>query len=184
MDPVRSSLIARQVVAQKPFMFPEIKDVHWRERIGFSNSERYEYIRAWLLDYIDGTPMPIDHFFRRVFLEILITLPTVDENLVACNQLIDTAEAFIKSLSPFGNHMDMGREFVLMFMEGAKQSETMIDVESALHDNGILLTTLYCIYLHLGIRRCRYGGISTNWTPRDIKVFTNPIFFQIYWGQS
>lgn len=183
MDPVRSSLIARQVVAQKPFMFPEIKDVHWRERIGFSNSERYEYIRAWLLDYIDGTPMPIDHFFRRVFLEILITLPTVDENLVACNQLIDTAEAFIKSLSPFGNHMDMGREFVLMFMEGAKQSETMIDVESALHDNGILLTTPM---QYLSTSRHKKVQVwcdirSTNWTPRDIKVFTNPYILSNLW---
>lgn len=183
MDPVRSSLVARQVVAKKPYMFPAIDDVDWRERIGFSNSERYEYIRNWLLEYINSPPMPIDHFFRRVFLEILITLPTVHENLVACNQLIDVAEAFINSLTSFGSHIDMGREFVIMFMEGAKQSESMIDVEATLHDKGILLTTPM---QYLSTSRHKKVQVwcdirSTNWTPRDIKVFTNPYILSNLW---
>lgn len=183
MDPVRSSLVARQVVNQKPYMFPAIEEAKWRERIGFSNSERYEYIRNWLLDYLEGSHVPIDRFFRKVFLEILITLPEVHENLVVCQQLIDAAEAFIASLSSFGDHVSMGSEFVLMFMEGAKQSESMIDVENTLQDRGILLTTPI---QYLSTSRHKKVQVwcdirSTNWTPRDVKIFTNPQVFSNLW---
>lgn len=186
MDPVRSSLIAKRVTAQKPYMFPEIEDVSLRERIGFSNSERYEYIRRWLLDYIDGPSVPIDHFFRRVFLEILITLPEVYENLIVCQQLIDAAQAFMDSLSSFGDHANLGSEFVLMFKEGAKQSESMIDVEAALHHKGILLTTPI---QYLSTSRHKKVQVwcdirSTNWTPRDVKIFTNPQVLSNNWDGS
>ncbi len=185
MDPVRSSLIARQVVQEEPYMFPPIEGPKWRERIGFSNSEKYEYIRRWLLEYIAASPMPIDLFFRRVFLEILITLPEVYENLTACRQLIDTAEAFIHSLTPFGAHVDIGKEFILMFMEGAKQSETMIDLEAALHEQGILLTTPI---QYLSTSRHRKVQVwcdirSSNWTPRDVKIFTNPYVLSKLWDE-
>ncbi|NMA95054.1 MAG: hypothetical protein GX974_03350 [Clostridiales bacterium] len=186
IDPVRSGLIAKAVTRQQPYRFPAIEDPLFRERVGFDSSDRYEYIRNWLLEYKDGPPIPIDDFFKKVFLEILIILPEVYDNLIACSQMIDTARAFIESLAFFDSSIDIGRKFILMFKEGAKQSESMIDVETALSFDGILLTTPI---QYLSTSRHKKVQIwcdirSTNWTPRDAKVFTNPQVLSTSWRGS
>lgn len=42
-----------------------------QERIGRSVGKRYEWLRAWLEDYRNGTPLFLDHFLSRLFGEAL-----------------------------------------------------------------------------------------------------------------
>jgi hypothetical protein len=186
MDPIRSAMVARVIMQQKPYMFPNIDDVLWRERIGFSNSERYEYIRNWLLKYMEGEPEPIDIFFRRVFIEILISLPAAHENLMACQQLMDSAASFLEGLEPFDEFENPNREFVNTILQGSKGAEGIIDVKNALNAPGILFTTPLHYLMTTRNRRVqvwcdiRSGG----WVPREVKTISNPYVLSADWQPS
>jgi hypothetical protein len=75
MDLVRAQLLAEIVYRVKddaPALgsFDQIKaDV--QERITFTLGQRYEGLRVWIADYIAGLPLELDHFWSRLFGEVL-----------------------------------------------------------------------------------------------------------------
>ena len=184
MDPIRSSLVADAITHERPYMFPRIEDVRQRERIGFSNAERYEYIRDWLLEYMRGKALPIEEFFRKVFLEILISLPKAQENMMACQQVIDSASSFLKGLALFTEIQDPNREFVMAVLKGSKAAESLVDVEKALEIEGVLLTTpIHYLYTSKNSSIQIWCDIrSSSWIPRDIKELSNPYVLSRSWS--
>jgi len=69
IDPVRSSILAGEILAQKPFaQFPDIEFPGLVERVGYYNIEKYEYIRNWIKEYREREkPLQIHEFFQKVF---------------------------------------------------------------------------------------------------------------------
>ncbi len=72
MDLVRAHLLA-DIVFRRGFGLLPFGDLEAdaRERITEVLGSRYSQLRDWLLTYREGQPQPLDHFFRRIFGEVL-----------------------------------------------------------------------------------------------------------------
>jgi hypothetical protein len=97
-----------------------------QERITFSIGNRYSALRDWLLAYRETDPLPLDHFLRKLFGEVL-SQPgfgyhrNFDSVRVAAS-LVESVKKFrlameadFRSLGDFGS---LGREYIQMLQDG------------------------------------------------------------------
>jgi hypothetical protein len=129
LDLVRAQLLTEIVYRQKdlslsPFdiIQPEIQ-----ERITFVLGNRYSTLRDWLLEYREGMPLPLDHFFRKLFGEVLSQAGfgyhrSFDSVRVAGN-LVESVRNFRMAMEPSivgkdSPSFDLGREYIAMLDEG------------------------------------------------------------------
>jgi len=123
LDLVRAQLLAEIVYRPRelglaPFdgIRPEVQ-----ERITYLLGNRYSLLRAWLLDYRQAPPLPLDHFLRKMFGEVL-SQPgfafhdSFDPVRVAAS-LVESVRKFRQALEPAGNP-DTGREYLAMLQDG------------------------------------------------------------------
>ena len=128
MDLVRAHLLT-EIVFRGGFGLLPLDDVNSeaRERITDEFSARYARLRDWLLRYRDGQPQPLDHFFRRIFGEVL-SQPgygfhgRMDEVRVV-GSLVESVRKFRMAMEPSFVDLDhadfdIGREFMRMLDEG------------------------------------------------------------------
>jgi superfamily I DNA/RNA helicase len=128
LDLVRAQLLTDIVYRQRDLglsTFDIIKaDV--QERITFSIGNRYGILRDWLLAYRETDPLPLDHFLRKLFGEVL-SQPgfgyhrNFDSVRVAAS-LVESVRKFrislesdFRSLQDFGS---LGREYIQMLQDG------------------------------------------------------------------
>ncbi len=128
MDLVRAHLLA-DIVFRRGFNllpFGEL-DADARERITDDLGSRYSRLRDWVLTYREGQPQPLDHFFRRIFGEVL-SQPgfgfhgRMDEVRIA-GSLVESVRKFRLAMEPsfadaYHPDFDIGREFMRMLDEG------------------------------------------------------------------
>lgn len=129
LDLIRAQLLTEIVYRQRNFTlegFDGIKaDV--QERITYSIGNRYSTIRDWLLAYRESMPLPLDHFFRRIFGEVL-SQPgfgyhdNFDSVRVAAS-LVESVRKFRMAMEPSlvmkdCPDFDFGREYIAMLNEG------------------------------------------------------------------
>jgi len=129
MDLVRAQILAEIVYRIKEFTFSSFDQINpaKQERITFTFGNRYTALRDWLLAYRDVSPLPLDHFLRRFFGEVL-SQPgygfhrNLDAARVAAS-LIESVRKFRLAMEPsFVNldhpDFDFGREYIAMLQEG------------------------------------------------------------------
>lgn len=128
LDLVRAQLLTDIVYRQRDLglsTFDIIKaDV--QERITFSVGNRYAVLRDWLLAYRETDPLPLDHFLRKLFGEVLSQSGfgyhrNFDSVRVAAS-LVESVRKFRISLesdfrSP-GDFGSLGREYIQMLQDG------------------------------------------------------------------
>lgn len=129
LDLVRAQLLTEIVYRPRELTlsaFDEImEDV--QERITFTVGNRYSTLRDWLVEYREGMPMPLDHFFRKLFGEVL-SQPgfgyhkDYDSVRVAGN-LVESVKNFRRAMEPsfVGKDrpdFDLGKEYLTMLEEG------------------------------------------------------------------
>ncbi len=126
LDLVRANLLTQITYQQRTAAlssFEQIKpDV--QERITYRIGNRYSMIREWILEYQAGEPLPLDHFLRKLFGEIL-SQPgfgfhrNLDSAQVAAN-LVESVQKFRQALEPtdFENLTGLGKEYINMLEDG------------------------------------------------------------------
>jgi hypothetical protein len=126
LDLIRAQLLTDIIYRQRDLglsTFDQIKpDV--QERITFSIGNRYSVLRDWLLAYREGDQLPLDHFFRKLFGEVL-SQPgfgyhsNFDSVRVAAS-LVESVKKFRVSLdlTGFGNLLGLGKEYIQMLQDG------------------------------------------------------------------
>jgi hypothetical protein len=126
LDLVRAQLLTEIIYRQRDLQlstFDQIKpDV--QERITFSIGNRYEVLRDWLLAYREDDQLPLDHFFRKLFGEVL-SQPgfgyhsNFDSVRVAAS-LVESVKKFriALDLTGFQNLSGLGREYISMLQDG------------------------------------------------------------------
>jgi hypothetical protein len=129
LDLVRAQLLTDIVYRPRDLTlssFDEIvQDV--QERITFTVGNRYSVLRDWLIEYRQGMPLPLDHFFRKLFGEVL-SQPgfgyhkDYDSVRVAGN-LVESVKNFRRAMEPsiVGKDrpdFDLGKEYITMLDEG------------------------------------------------------------------
>ena len=186
IDPVRSSILAGQIMDQKPFArFPDVEFPGVVERIGYYNVEKYEYIRNWIEEYKTlNKPMKIDEFFQRVFLEILVSENVSDQDIMKTRNLIDSSRTFVEIISRFRKNAN--RDFLEMIKGGVKAAESIFELEEKLSGDHVIMTTPVA-YLASSLTSkvtILMSLSSRNWTPRNIKELTNVHVLTKTWDKN
>lgn len=124
LDLIRAQLLTDIVYRQRDFSlapFDNIKpDV--QERITFSVGNRYSRIREWFDEYRVSNILPLDHFFRKLFGEVLSQVGfgyhnNFDSVRVAAS-LVESVKKFRMAMESTGGIGDLGREYVAMLQDG------------------------------------------------------------------
>jgi hypothetical protein len=129
MDLVRAQLLGEIVYRTREFTlspFDAIK-ADSQERLTFVFGSRYTTLRDWLLAYRAASPLPLDHFLRRLFGEVL-SQPGFGfhRNLDAARvtgSLVESVRKFRLAMEPAFVDLDhpdfdIGREYVSVLREG------------------------------------------------------------------
>ncbi|NTU54759.1 MAG: ATP-dependent helicase [Anaerolineales bacterium] len=128
LDLVRAQLLTEIIYRQRDLGLSPFDNIKpdMQERITFSIGNRYSVLRDWLLAYREDDQLPLDHFFRKLFGEVL-SQPgfgyhrNFDSVRVAAS-LVESVRKFrislesdFRSLGDFGS---LGREYIQMLQDG------------------------------------------------------------------
>ncbi|MBN1453560.1 MAG: ATP-dependent helicase [Anaerolineales bacterium] len=130
MDLVRAQLLSEIVYRQRDLSlapFDGIKpDV--QERITFIFGNRYSNLREWIVSYRDGEQLPLDHFLRKLFGEVLsqpgFGFHTNLDSVRVAASLVESVRKFrqtfepVEDLTGFGNLSGLGKEYIAMLNDG------------------------------------------------------------------
>ena len=186
IDPVRSSILAGEIVSQRPFaQFPDIEFPGLVERIGYYNIEKYEYIRNWISEYkARPKPLKINEFFQKVFLEILISKEVSQKDILEAKNLIDSAQTFVEVVSRFKRNAS--KDFLEVVRRGIKSAESIFELEEKLSGDFVLISTpVPYLASSLKSKVTIITSLSSdNWTPRSIKEITNLHVLTKTWDEN
>lgn len=175
IDPVRSSMLAGEILSQRPFAeFPDIEFPGLVERVGYYNIEKYEYIRNWIKEYKERKkPLDINEFFQKVFLEILISKDVSQKDILEAKKLIDSAQTFVDVVSRFNRNAS--KDFMDVVRKGIKSAESIFELEEKLSGNFVLMSTPVAYLASSLVSKVTIllSVSSSNWTPRSIKEISN-----------
>ncbi len=123
LDLVRAQLLAEIVYRQRDLALSPFDGIRSevQERITYVFGNCYSELRDWLLAYRESDPLPLDHFLRKLFGEVL-SQPgfgfhnNFDSVRVAAS-LVESVKKFRQALEAAESD-DMGREYVSMLNDG------------------------------------------------------------------
>ncbi len=130
MDLVRAQLLTEIVYRQRDFSLATFDGINpdMQERITFTFGNRYSSLREWILSYRNGEQLPLDHFLRKLFGEV-VSQPgfgfhsNLDFVRVAAS-LVESVRKFRQAMEPsgdltgFGNLSGLGKEYLAMLQDG------------------------------------------------------------------
>ncbi len=165
-----------------------------QERITFAFGSRYTVLRDWLLAYRADAPLPLDHFLRRLFGEVL-SQPGFGfhHNLDAARvtaSLIESVQKFRWVMEAAEESDDksgiaLGREYLLTLEEGiiAAQYLTAWQPEE---DNAVLVAPAYTFLLMNRPVRVQFwlDMGSHGWVERVYQPLTHPYVLSRAWMQQ
>ena len=121
LDLVRAQLLAEIVYRQRDLRlstFDEIKP-DTQERITFNIGNRYSMLRDWIVAYHEADQLPLDHFLRKLFGEVL-SQPGFGFH--SNFDSVRIAASLVESVKKFR----MGLEFTTQISEVSKTSEISV----------------------------------------------------------
>ena len=131
LDLVRAQLLTEIVYRQRDFELAPFENIKpdVQERITFSIGNRYTILRDWILTYRESEQLPLDHFLRKLFGEVLSQAGfgyhrNFDSVRVAAS-LVESVKKFRISLESDFRSADerrdfgsLGREYISMLQDG------------------------------------------------------------------
>jgi hypothetical protein len=124
LDLVRAQLLTEIVYRQKDLRLSPFEEINseMQERITFSVGNRYSRLREWIDEYRTLDALPLDHFFRKLFGEVL-SQPgfgyhrNFDSVRVAAS-LVESVRKFRVAMETTGGIGNLGREYISMLQDG------------------------------------------------------------------
>ena len=130
MDLVRAQLLTDIVYRQRDFSLAPFDGIKsdMQERITFSFGNRYSVLREWAQTYRESDALPLDHFLRKLFGEVLsqpgFGFHTNFDSVRVAASLIESVRKFRQAMEPFGdltgfsNLSGLGKEYIAMLNDG------------------------------------------------------------------
>jgi hypothetical protein len=205
-DLVRAQLLAEIVYRQKDVRlssFEEIKP-ETQERITYALGERYSIIRNWINEYRISNSLPLDHFLRKLFGEVL-SQPgfgfhrNLDAARVA-SSLIESVTKFRMALDPTNDHpifdnlmgreaniASLGKEYIFMLQEGVLAA-SYVEAWRADTDDAVLVAPAHTFLMNNRPARVQFWlDVGSNgWVERLFQPLTHPYVLARDWqsGQT
>jgi hypothetical protein len=195
MDLVRAQLLTEIVYRRRQGQvefsgFEQIKP-DMQERVTYRFGRKYEVLRLWLAEYIQGPEVELDHFFSRLFGEVL-SQPgfgfhaSLGAGEVAAN-LVESAQKFRwaagESLAEEG--VSLGKEYLLMVEEGViaaqyLRSWTVEDTQA------VLVAPAYTFLMSNRPVDCQFwlDVGSRGWSERLYQPLTHPYVLSRLWPKG
>lgn len=195
LDLVRAQLLTDIVYRQRDLRlspFEEIKsDV--QERITFSVGNRYSTLRNWIEEYRASNLLPLDHFFRKMFGEVLSQAGfgyhrNFDSVRVAAS-LVESVKKFrialesdLRGLQDVGG---LGREYIQMLHDGVIAASYLEGWQN--EDKDAVLVAPAHTFLTMNrpvtIQFWLDAG-SSGWYERLAQPLTHPYVLSREWGEG
>ncbi|MFW5991599.1 MAG: UvrD-helicase domain-containing protein [Halanaerobiaceae bacterium] len=183
LDPVRSAVLSDEVF-KNDMVLPELDEINLRSRIGFDNADKYDYLRNWIEEKKTRN-LELNHFFQRVFGELLAPLKPSQEDILACRQMIDSVSRFKEVVKNFKDISEekLGQHFIDMIYNGTLAAEVLYNYPEG--DKKIVLSTPYKFLYSPDIERVKYlfwlDISSENWFRSTAKELFNPYILIPQW---
>ncbi len=194
LDLVRANLLAQIVFRERHCeqnlgSFDDLQ-TDLQERITFSNGERYEVLRKWLIDYRSQEPLELDIFLSRLFGEVL-SQPGFGfhdhfDAAAITARLIESIRKFRWGTASPGATGDgagpVGQEYIRMVEEGvvaAQYLQSWMDVP----ENTVLIAPAYTFLMAnhpVDIQFWLDAG-SSGWWERLYQPLTHPYVLSRNW---
>ncbi|SHH12964.1 hypothetical protein [Tepidibacter thalassicus] len=173
IDMIRSRYLTSQITKREPYELPAVEEIS-SEIIGEDYLQKYKNLRNWIYKNRENE-LDIDVFLKKLFLDILLPLETSQENLTACNYLINLAKEFLEYANDNDKFKkDKNKMFVDMVLKGIRVSDIKDD-----EGEGIKLWTSYSYLLSSKKSKIQIltDGSSSVWHQIGIKKYYNPFIF-------
>lgn len=194
LDLVRGLLLASTINPRKggaSFVgsFDDIQP-EMQARITYSLGERYEHLRRWLVEYRDGLPQPLDHFWSRLFGEVL-SQPGYGFHAdfqsaeVAAN-LIDSARRFRLTITVPPDDRSLSQEYVEMVEVGLIADQYLRSWSASWRENAVLIAPAYTFLLQNAPVDYQFWldiG-SDGWAQRLYQPLTHPYVLSRGWQEG
>jgi hypothetical protein len=196
LDLVRAQLLAREafhLVDRQPRLAPfERVRPAVQERVTFLLGERYDRLQSWLDEYCAGEPLALDHFFSRLFGEVLSQVgfgfhSDFDAAGAAAN-LVDSARKFRWIIEQSDTRLEdksPAQEYVEMVMQGIIADQYLRGWEIP-PEEAVLLAPAYTFLMSNRPVDYQYwlnvGGHG--WAERLYQPLTNPYVLSQGWPQG
>ena len=189
-DLVRAQLLTEIVYRQKDSKlstFEEIKP-ETQERVTYFLGERYAALRNWLLTYRESELLPLDHFLRKLFGEVLSQPDfgfhhNFDAARVA-SSLIESVQKFriALDLTGFENLPSLGREYILMLQEGVIAA-AYVEAWRTDEDEAVFVAPAHTFLMTNRPARVQFwlDAGSSGWVERLFQPLTHPYVLARGW---
>ncbi len=193
-DLVRSALLTSGVyefvhdgVGLKPF---EELSADLRDRITYVVGEQYERLRKWIIGYVDGEDLPIDHFFSRLFGELVSQARFgFYKDLEAgadVGRLVESARKFRQAVSQVLDieERPVGAAYIEMVQQGVISAFYSINWEDS--PDVLLITPVHTFLLkNKSYKHQIWLDVgSTSWHKRIHQPLTNPYVLTRSWRKG
>jgi len=126
MDLVRAPLLSEIVYRQRDFSLAAFDGIkpEMQERITFTFGNRYSALRDWTQAYRESDALPLDHFLRKLFGEVLsqpgFGFHSNFDSVRVAASLVESVRKFRQTFEPVGRSdlSDIGREYIAMLNDG------------------------------------------------------------------
>ncbi len=195
LDLVRAQLLTEIIYRQRDLglsTFDQIKpDV--QERITFNIGNRYSVLRDWLLSYREGDQLPLDHFLRKLFGEVL-SQPgfgyhsNFDSVRVAAS-LVESVKKFRMSLEntvgeSITNYQlpNLGREYIQMLQDGVIAASYLEGWQSEDKDAVLVAPAHTFLMMNRPVTVQFWLDVgSSGWYERLSQPLTHPFVLSRWW---
>jgi hypothetical protein len=149
LDSIRSALLTNYIGSRSRdrYRLTNIDSQEIRRRIPQQNIDKYDKIRG----IFNKIPKDIElyDFFEIIYIELISGEEEFFKNIKGCRELIDSSKKFIETLHNFENIKDLNYEFIKFLRDGAKASESLIELDERLNGEYLSISTPYA-YINSG----------------------------------
>ncbi|MEW6028871.1 MAG: UvrD-helicase domain-containing protein [Chloroflexota bacterium] len=193
-DLVRAQLLTEIVYRQKDLRLSPFDEIHgeMQERITYIIGNKYALLRQWLISYRDSEPIPLDHFLRKLFGEVL-SQPgfgfhhDFDFARVAAS-LIESVKKFRQALEPTmaegGTAIrfdELGREYFAMLQDGVIAAQYLQPYRQK--EGAVLVAPAYTfLMMNRPVTAQFWLDVgSSSWVERPSQPLTQPYVLSRNW---
>ncbi|MCK8827362.1 hypothetical protein MWH25_06345 [Natroniella acetigena] len=180
-DPVRSSFLAEQIIADDELKLPDLEEEGLIAKIGFNNSEKYTLLREWIEEkrsIMEERELELDYLFQTAFGELLSPLSLTEEDIFACRQMIESIVKFRKVINSLQglDQKSLAYHFINMVNRGTLAAEVLFKPDD--FSEQVILATPYTFLTVPQVKKVKYLfllDISNDfWLQSGSKELSNP----------
>jgi hypothetical protein len=190
LDLVRAQLLTEIVYRPRDFSLGSFENLQGaaQERITYSLGSRYETLRAWLNEYRDSEPLPLDHFLRKLFGEVLsqpgFGFHSNFDSVRVAASLVESVKKFRLNLAEQENAADLGKEYISMLEDGVIAAQYLTGWQE--NPDSVLVapaTTFLMMNRPVTVQFWLDAGAS-GWYERLAQPLTHPYVLSRSWDAS